>query len=69
MEVKKQNVRKDSTSCNFCDKGELNSNHNGLVFPYDEVITFKKEGNGLLANICRKCIDELIKKADSLNID
>jgi len=68
MDVKKENVRKDTTSCDFCNRGELNNNHNGLVYPYEEVITFKREGSGLLASICRKCLDELIKKADALNV-
>jgi len=50
MDVKKENVRKDTTSCDFCNRGELNNNHNGLVYPYEEVITFKREGSGLLAS-------------------
>jgi len=69
MDVKKENVIKDIVSCNFCNRGELNQNHNGLVYPYEYVITFKRDGNGLVASICRKCLDELIKKADSLNIE
>ena len=68
MDVKKENVRKDIASCNFCKRCKLNQNHNGLIYPYEEVITFKGEGSGLLATICRKCLDELIKKADSLNV-
>jgi hypothetical protein len=68
MEVKKENIRKDTTSCNFCNRGELNKYHNGLIYPYEEVITFKREGNGIVASICKQCLDELIKKAGSLNV-
>jgi hypothetical protein len=68
MDVKKENVRKDFTSCNFCNRGKLNKNHNGLIYPYEYVITFCREGNGLKATICSKCLDELIAKASSLNV-
>jgi hypothetical protein len=39
-----------------------------LIYPYEEVITFKREGNGIVASICKQCLDELIKKAGSLNV-
>jgi hypothetical protein len=62
MLVQKENVRKQSTSCNFCNKGELNEYHNGLVYPYENVVVFKREGNGLSAAICEECFNELITK-------
>lgn len=66
MEVKKENVRQDSASCNFCQKGELNKNHNGLIYPYENVITFKRgKGGGLSASICEDCLDELYKVGKS----
>lgn len=63
MLVQRENVRKQSTSCNFCNKGELNEYHNGLRYPYEDVVTFKREGNGLCAAICEECLNELIAKA------
>lgn len=64
MDVVKQNVRKDSTSCNFCQKAELNRLGMGLVYPYETVVTFKREnGIGLCAAICEDCLDELHSKA------
>jgi hypothetical protein len=64
MEVNKENVRRDTTSCNFCQKGELNKNHNGLIYPYENVVTFSRgKGGGLCASICEECLDELHKKA------
>lgn len=64
MKVEKENVRRDATSCNFCQKGELNKNKNGLVYPYENVVKFIRDnGNGLCACICEECLDELYKKA------
>jgi len=64
MEIIKENVRRDTTSCNFCQKGELNKNQNGLVYPYENVVTFRRgKGGGLCACICEECLDELYKKA------
>ena len=63
MEVNKENVIRDSTSCNFCKKGELNKNHNGLIYPYENVVTFSSgKGGGLCASICEECLEELYKK-------
>lgn len=64
MDVIKENVRKESTSCNFCQKGELNRFGTGLVYPYENVVTFKRDnGSGLRATICEDCLDELYSKA------
>lgn len=66
MEVRKENVRRDLTSCNFCQKGELKSNRNqiGLVYPYENVVTFSRgKGDGLCACICEECLEELYRKA------
>lgn len=64
MEINKENARRDMTSCNFCQKGELNKNHNGLIYPYENVVTFSRsKGGGLCASICEECLDELHKKA------
>lgn len=63
MLVQRENVRRQSTSCNFCNKGKLNEYHNGLRYPYEDVVTFKREGNGLCAAICEECLNELIAKA------
>lgn len=63
MVIIKESVRKDTTSCNFCQKGELNQYHNGLVYPYEHTITFSRgNGGGLCASICEECLDELYKK-------
>ena len=63
MVVQKENVSKQSTSCNFCNKGKLNEQHSGLRYPYENVVTFKREGGGLCAAICEECLKELIVKA------
>ena len=64
MEIRKENVKRDTTSCNFCQKGELNKNQNGLVYPYENVVTFSRgKGGGLCACICEDCLDELYKMA------
>lgn len=63
MKVKKYSVRKDVTSCNFCNKGELSESKMSLVYPYENVVVFGREnGNGLVASICEECLDELHKK-------
>lgn len=63
MLVRKENIKQESVSCNFCDKGELNQSKNGLVYPYSEVVSFSREGNGVRASICEECLIELNKKA------
>lgn len=59
MLVEKKNVRKDNTSCNFCNRGKLNEGGYGLIYPYEYVYTFKREGNGIQADICPDCLKEL----------
>lgn len=60
MRVEIENVRKDCTSCNFCQKGELNGYHNNLIYPYENVFTFiMSTGSGLKASICEDCLNEL----------
>lgn len=59
MIVEKENVRQHSTSCNFCNKGKINSYGNGLIYPYEYVYTFKREESGLKATICEECAKEL----------
>jgi len=67
MIVKKESVRNDTVSCNFCQKGELNRSGNNLIYPYDTVYTFKRDtGNGLCATICKECLKELHDKANHL---
>lgn len=67
MIVEKINLRKESTSCNFCKKGELNTHQNGLIYPYEYVYRFKSgEGGGLLADICEECLAELKEKTRQL---
>lgn len=64
MEIRKENVIRDTTSCNFCQKGELNKYQNGLVYQYENVVTFSRgKSCGLYACICEECLDELYKKA------
>lgn len=63
LRIKKENVRKDHSSCNFCTKGTLKANGNGLEYPYEEVYSFtREEGSGLLACICEECLKELYDK-------
>jgi len=64
MEIKKENVIRDTASCNFCQRGGLNKNHNGLIYPYESVVTFSRgNGGGFCACICEDCLDELYKRA------
>lgn len=70
MIVQKLDVRKDTTSCNFCSKGQLNIHRNGLIYPYEAVYQFKREGSGLCAVMCEECLNELFLKtgmSDSLS--
>ena len=67
MRIQKLDVRKDNTSCNFCDKGELSNNKYspGLVYPYETVYSFIRDnGNGLSATICEGCLKELFLKTN-----
>ena len=59
MRITKLNVRKDSTCCSFCDKGELSSSGMGLSFPYETVYRIERNGNGIQAQICEECLKEL----------
>lgn len=50
-------------SCNFCNKGILNSTQDGLVYPYKVVYTFSRgEGEGISPRACHNCMEELVKK-------
>ena len=61
MRIKKENVVKDTTSCSFCDKGQLSVSGYGLVYPYTEVLTFlRSNGNGIKVSICNDCLKELV---------
>jgi hypothetical protein len=58
MKVKIENVEKDIVNCNFCKKSE--------AVKYENVITFKGNGNGLSTSICKNCLDQLILKSTAL---
>jgi len=61
MKIKKEQVQRDLVSCSFCDKGKLNTGGYGLVYPYQEVITFvRSNGNGMKVHMCDDCLKELI---------
>ena len=62
MIVKRKTVY-DAGSCNFCNRGTLKENADGLLYPYESVIEFCREGNGIKPNICKPCLNELIEKA------
>jgi hypothetical protein len=66
MIVQKKHVRKDNESCNFCNRGELNTLGFGLIYPYEYVYLIKRETNGLTAAICEDCLKELTEKAGKL---
>lgn len=65
MQVTLENVNKDTISCNFCSRGSLNEYQAGLIYPYENVLTFTK-GNGLKAAICKDCLEELYQKGKFL---
>lgn len=62
MLVQIESVIKQTTSCNFCNKVQLKESSLGLKYPYENVVTFKREGNGLCASICEDCLNELTDK-------
>lgn len=63
MKVIKKNVIKDTQSCNFCTKGELDEKNMRLLYPYEDVYEFIRDtGNGLCACICKECAAELLNK-------
>ena len=64
MEVAKVNT--EYCSCNFCDKGELKKSGIGLIYPYEYVFEFQREGNGLRPSICKDCLDELYNKVNNI---
>ena len=64
LEIKKELVNKDYTSCNFCNRGELSKARVGLVYPYNEVITICREGGGIKISICEECLNELNKSVE-----
>lgn len=66
MIVRKVDIKKQSTSCNFCQRGELSTTGNSLVYPYEKVYEFSREGSGLCAAICDKCLKELIEKTKTV---
>ena len=69
LEIKIENVVRDYTSCNFCNRGELNDSGKGLKYPYESVISFTREyGGGIKVSICKSCLDELISKTKNINI-
>lgn len=66
MEVNIHSVINDNCSCNFCDRGTINLEGMGLIYPYDVVYSFKREGSGLLAFICPNCLEELRDKVGDI---
>jgi len=66
MEVNIHSVINDNCSCNFCDRGEINLEGMGLIYPYDAVCSFKREGSGLLVFICPDCLEELRNKVENI---
>ena len=63
MEIIKTNI-KEQGSCNFCKRGKLRKNGQGLEYPYKVVYTMTsgKAGGGLLAVVCEQCIGEIEKE-------
>ena len=66
MNVKLKNVIKDNTSCNFCNKGELNDIGDNLIYPYKTIYVFQRGNNSLEAAICDECFEELYIKVKLL---
>lgn len=67
MDVLKQDVWRDNTSCNFCNKGKLSGSGMSLIYPYEVVFKFIRDsGNGLCAAICKDCLNELYEKVSAL---
>lgn len=62
MDYKRENVKRDGVSCNFCDRGTMGEGPvPNLVYPYDEVNVIKREGKrgGVSVAICDACMVEL----------
>ena len=53
--------RKDLTdgACNLCNRGELNDDCNGLVYPYKYITHIKPETSGVSIRVCDECLDEI----------
>ena len=62
MIVEIEDVIKMYTSCNFCSRGELKEWGIGFRYPYHEVYTMVRDGNGVKVAICEECIKELYSK-------
>jgi hypothetical protein len=67
MEIFEHSVKEEFCSCNFCDRGSVNTSGYGLVYPYEKVYSFKRDGTGLLAFICPDCLKELQSKVNELS--
>lgn len=63
MDVQIENVFQDGCSCSFCNKGKLRRDGMGLIYPYENVVRFRRSnGSGISPAICEDCLEELYKK-------
>ena len=67
MKVEKENIKYTGSSCNFCNKGEMCKDSIRLIYPYETLYTFQREGSGLKAAICEDCLKELFLKTNQNN--
>jgi hypothetical protein len=56
----KESTVEEYDSCNFCDRGELNSLGCGLNYPYEKIFIIKSEKT-LVVTICENCLNEIKK--------
>ncbi len=57
MNIEKRDLR--DGSCNFCRRGELSLDGNGLTYPYKEVTQVSSDGCGISVRFCDECLKKL----------
>lgn len=46
-------------ACNFCKRGKINDDGNGIVYPYTEVTHISSDGSGASVRFCDECLNEV----------
>ena len=57
MLIKEVDIKTEG-ACNYCDKGQLNKESNGLSYPYKKVIEIN--GTGVSTRFCSECLSHLV---------
>lgn len=70
MNIKIIDVKKTHSSCNFCNRGILDTEHGYRVeYPYEKVFEISSQkANGFVACMCGECAKELSNAINKHNI-